>query len=321
MTKVSVAVSNMITRAIKASKQLLDLHHFSSLHLKHTPTAFKMMKRPTSEPYYDLGIYAWKISTQNPEAQEWFNRGLNWTYAFNHEEACYCFRQAIAHDTECAMAHWGLAFAAGPNHNKSWAVFSTEDLKKVVTQCNSDAQVALEKSSMATPMEKAVIQALQKRYSIEEVTTNFPKSNKAYAEAMREVYREFGHDNLDITTLFADALMTWTPRDFFDKKTGNPVPSSSVLEVKGVLETGLKHAEVSRHPGVPHMYIHLMEMSDTPEKALPAADIIRNLVPDAGHMSHMPCHIDVLVGEVSTYGQTQARNFADYLPVPSRYTV
>lgn len=107
--------------------------------------------------------------------------------------------------------------------------------------------------------------------------------------------------------------MTWTPRDFFDKKTGKPVTSSPVLEVKGVLETGLKHAEVSRHPGVPHMYIHLMEMSDTPEKALAAADIIRDLVPDAGHMSHMPCHIDVLVGEVSTYGQTQAEIFADYL--------
>jgi hypothetical protein len=152
-----------------------------------------MIKRPTSESYYNLGTYERKISTQNSDAQEWFNRGLNWTYAFNHEEACYCFRQAIAHDPECAMAHWGLAFAAGPNYNKSWAVFSTEDLKKVVTQCNSDAQVALEKSSMATPMEKAVIQALQKRYSIEEVTTNFPKSNKAYAEAMREVYHEFGH--------------------------------------------------------------------------------------------------------------------------------
>ena len=174
---------------------------------------------------------------------------------------------------------------------------------------------------MATPVEKAVIQALQKRYSVEEVMNNFPKSNKAYAEAMREVYREFGHDDLDITTLFADALMIWTPRDFFDKKTGQLIPSSSVLEVKGVLETGLKHAEVSRHPGVPHMYIHLMEMSDTPEKALAAADIIRDLVPDAGHMSHMPCHIDLLVGEVSTYGQTQAGDFADYLPVPLRYAV
>ncbi|CAN6594994.1 hypothetical protein TRVA0_001S00430 [Trichomonascus vanleenenianus] len=254
-------------------------------------------KRSTTEPYFDLGSFGRKISTKSSDAQIWFNRGLIWTYGFNHEEACTCFEQVIAHDPECAMGYWGLAFAAGPNYNKGWKTYDTQGRARLAQKCNEIAKLALEKVSSASPVETALIRAIQERYSTEEVLNDFTIPNKNYADAMREVFREFGQEDLDIRTLFADALMNWTPRQFFDSQTGQPVLSSPVVEVRAVLEDGLKHAEVKHHPGLPHMYIHLMEMSATPEAALAAADMIRDLVPDSGHMSHMPTHLDVLVGE------------------------
>ncbi|KAL4998962.1 hypothetical protein BDV10DRAFT_200966 [Aspergillus recurvatus] len=258
-------------------------------------------KRSTSDPYFDVGTYSRKITTSNLEAQIWFNRGLIWTYAFNHEEACNCFKQAIAHDPNCPMAYWGLALAAGPNYNKAWAMFDKDDLKRTVPECHRVAKLALEKANAAetviTPVEKALIDALQERYSMTDVIEDFSVPNKAYTDRMREVYYEFGNDDLDIIALFADAIMIWKARQFFDPRTGKPILSSPVFEVKELLETGLSHAGVKKHPGIPHLYIHLMERSDTPEVALAAADIIRDLVPDAGHMAHMPTHIDVLVGE------------------------
>ncbi|CRG83831.1 hypothetical protein PISL3812_01187 [Talaromyces islandicus] len=254
-------------------------------------------KRSPSEPYYDLGCYEKKITTKSADAQAWFNRGLIWTYSFNHEEAGKCFKQAIAHDPDCAMAYWGFALAAGPNYNKTWAMFDKNDLKRTVPTCHHAAKLALEKAESVTPVEKALIQALMKRHPAEEVPEDFEDSNKAYVDQMREVYRDFGEDDLDVIALFADAIMIWRARKFYDIHTGKPILSSPVFEVKAVLEHGLKHPDVNTHTGIPHLYIHLMERSDTPEIALAAADIIRNLVPDAGHMAHMPTHLDVLVGE------------------------
>lgn len=80
----------------------------------------RVKKRPTSEPYYDLSEFGRKVITDSEEAQIWFNRGLTWAYSFNHEEAEKCFEQTIAHDPKCAMGYWGLAYAAGPNYNKTW---------------------------------------------------------------------------------------------------------------------------------------------------------------------------------------------------------
>ncbi|KAF2022289.1 hypothetical protein BU24DRAFT_458156 [Aaosphaeria arxii CBS 175.79] len=253
--------------------------------------------RPSSDPYYDVGNFGRKISTGNPEAQIWFNRGLTWTYAFNHEEACGCFELVIAHDPECAMGFWGLAFAAGPNYNKAWASFDEEDLALTVRRCYRAAMSALEKAARASPVETALIKALQKRYPGEAILSDYSGPNKDYADAMREVYQEFGMNDLDVRTLFADALMNWKPRQMFETKTGEPILSSPVFEVREVIEAGLKQEDAKKHPGLPHLYIHLMERSNIPEVALFAADIIRDLVPDAGHMAHMPTHIDVLVGE------------------------
>ena len=263
-------------------------------------------KLSPSEPYFDVGNYTRAVSTESPEAQIWFDRGLIWTYAFNHGEALTCFAQAIAHDPKCAMAYWGYAYAAGPNYNKSWDKFDKNDLKRTVPMCYHVARLALEKAGSASPVEKAFINAIQKRYPSTEVPDDFTQRNKAYADYMRGVYQEFGQTDLDIVALFADALMVWKPRKMFDTNTGKAIPSSPVAEVRGVLERGLQLPGVRGHAGIPHLYIHLMEMSDTPEVALGACDIIRDLVPDAGHMFHMPTHIGVLVGE---YRRAMAYNY------------
>lgn len=249
-----------------------------------------------SEPYFDTGDYHMPITTQSSEAQGWFNRGLVWTYAFNHEEACRCFMQCIAHDPECAMGYWGFAYGAGPNYNKSWAMFDSEDLARTVAKCHKVAQIALNKSSQASPVEKALIKAVRLRYSMVEVPDDFDGPNSAYADEMRLVYGRH-KDNLDVLALFADALMVWKSKEMFHISTGKPILTGPVFEVRAVLERGLALPGVRRHAGIPHLYIHLMERSEAPEVTLGACDIIRNLVPDSGHLSHMPTHIDVLVGD------------------------
>ncbi|KAF7537416.1 hypothetical protein G7054_g3785 [Neopestalotiopsis clavispora] len=251
----------------------------------------------SSDAYYDLGSFQRTITTESLDALAWFNRGLIWAYAFNHEEACRCFIQTILHDSNCAMGYWGFALAAGPNYNKKWAAFDQQDLQRSVPLCHEAAQMALVRSATASSTEIALIQAIQARYPNGNIVSDFTIRNKNYADAMRHVYHSLGRDDLDVATLFADALMNWKPRQMFDKTSGEPIITSPVFEVKAVLETGLRDPNCTSHPGLPHMYIHLMEMSNTPEAALPAADIIRDLIPDAGHMYHMPVHIDVLIGE------------------------
>ncbi|CAK7235481.1 hypothetical protein SBRCBS47491_009307 [Sporothrix bragantina] len=270
------------------------------------------VKKPSADYGYDVGTYERKVTTQNRDAQVWFNRGLVWSYSFHHEEACECFKQALAHDPDFAMAYWGFAFAAGPNYNKTWPMFDKNDLERTVATCHAASQLALQKassgsaSSTITPVENALIHALQKRYPTDDIKSiDFDAQNEAYADAMRAVYREFGAGDLDITALCADAIMVWKARKFFDIKTGQPLLESPVVEVRGLLERGLATPGVRHHAGIPHLYIHLMERSNTPEVALGAADIIRRLVPDAGHMAHMPTHLDVLVGE---YRRSMAYN-------------
>lgn len=265
-------------------------------------------KKPPSEPYYDVGRYHKDITTTSSEAQTWFNRGLVWSYAFNHEEACSCFMQAIAYDPDCAMAFWGFAYAAGPNYNRAWSSFDKVDLEKTVAKCHRVAKIAWEKAQITgtRPEERALIRALRARYPTERVLEDFSGANKEYADQMREVYNEYGRNDLDILALFADALMNWKPRQMFDVNTGKPIASSPVFEIRELLERGLGLPGVESHAGVPHLYIHLMERSDIPEVALAACDIIRDLVPDAGHMAHMPTHIDVLVGE---YRRSMSYNY------------
>ncbi|KAJ4301671.1 hypothetical protein N0V90_003764 [Kalmusia sp. IMI 367209] len=252
---------------------------------------------PNVDSYiYNLGSFHRKVSTTNTAAQKWFDRGLIWSYGFHHEESARCFEYAIEEDPKFAMAYWGRAFALGPNYNKPWELFDPEELKANLEQINNANARAKENAEGSTELEKALIDAIQARVPKSLDDIHFRACNEAYAEAMAVVYQKFS-DDLDIATLYADALMNLSAWDLWDLTTGEPRPGARTLEAKAVLDTALAQGSVHKHPGILHMYIHLMEMSKTPEVALVAADHLRNLCPEAGHLVHMPSHIDVLVGD------------------------
>ncbi|MFC8102898.1 hypothetical protein [Streptomyces sp. NPDC057363] len=247
--------------------------------------------------YYDLGTHGRTVTTSSPEAQRWFDRGLVWTYAFHHEEAVACFEAAAAADPDCAMAHWGIAYALGPNYNKPWEAFDAEELTRTVDRTHAAVELAHEKAARsATPVERALIGALRARYPQARAVEDCSVWNAPYAESTRAVY-ELAPDDLDVATLHADALLNLTPWQLWDLRTGLPAEGARTLEAKAVLDRALAAKAGREHPGVLHLYIHLMEMSATPEAALPVADRLRGLVPDAGHLNHMPSHLEVLCGD------------------------
>ncbi|MER5296543.1 hypothetical protein ABT382_31490 [Streptomyces pharetrae] len=246
--------------------------------------------------YYDLGAHTRPVTTTSAEAQLWFDRGLVWTYAFHHEEAVRCFEAAVAADPDCAMAHWGIAYALGPNYNKPWEFFDEKELTRTVERTHAAAERANENAAGATPVERALIGALRARYPRSRPVEDCSVWNAPYADSMRAAYEQ-APDDLDVATLYADALMNLTPWQLWDLRTGEPAEGARTRDARAVLERALDAPGGRDHPGLLHLYIHLMEMSPTPETALPVADRLRGLVPDAGHLQHMPSHIEVLCGD------------------------
>ncbi|MFE9023754.1 hypothetical protein ACFYNL_35005 [Streptomyces sp. NPDC007808] len=246
--------------------------------------------------YYDLGTYSRPVTTSSDRAQLWFDRGLRWTYAFNHEEAVACFEAAAAADPDCAMAHWGIAYALGPNYNKPWEFFDEQDLARTVDRTHAAVELAHEQAATATPVERALIGALRARYPHAEAVEDCSIWNVSYADSMRAVY-ELAPDDPDVATLYADALMNLTPWQLWDLTSGEPAEGARTAEARAVLERALATDAGSHHAGIVHLYIHLMEMSPTPETALAVADRLRGLMPDAGHLLHMPSHLEVLCGD------------------------
>ncbi|GMK54785.1 hypothetical protein CspeluHIS016_0113710 [Cutaneotrichosporon spelunceum] len=272
------------------------------------------LQPPDSYPY-DLGAYSLPLSTSSPEAQVWFDRGLNWTYGFHHLEAARCFQYAIHCDPTCAMAFWGLAYATGPNYNKWWAMFSPEEIDEALPLAHAAAARAVGLAADALAKAKAeatetdktgrVTRAAREKALCDALATRFPAPrgnaadfeawNRAYIAAMADVHARF--DGPDVATVYADAMMALAPWELWDLQTGAPRADSQTLRVKAVLDAALAVPGGMTHPGALHKYIHLMELSPTPEAALPAADALRDLVPDAGHLLHMPGHIDLLLGD------------------------
>ena len=254
---------------------------------------------PATKEYFDLGTFSRTITTTSPDAQIWFNRGLVWTYGFNHEEAVKCFERAIAADETCAMAHWGVAYAIGPNYNKPWEMFDSDELRTVVARAHGAALSAREYAAdNSSAEEEALINAVMFRCPTSQAQDLKARSawNERYAEAMGKVYSQFPSDP-DIAALYADSLMNLNPWDLWDISTGQPNPKAKTLRAKSVLEDAIGSTRPENdHPGLLHLYLHLTEMSGQPEIALPVADRLRNLIPDAGHLNHMPSHIDVLCG-------------------------
>jgi tetratricopeptide (TPR) repeat protein len=247
-----------------------------------------------TEYAYDLGAYSRRVSTSSADAQAWFDRGLVWAYGFNHEEAVRCFERAAEADPSCAMAHWGIAYAMGPNYNRDWIAYEPDELAEMVAAARAAVERAQSLLAGAGPVEQALIEALGARFPAATPPEECSLWSDAYADAMRAAYARFG-DDPDVACLFAEALIGRTPWQLWDLQSGEPAESADTLEAVGVLERGLA-CSPEPHPGLLHLYVHTMEMSPFPERAMPAADQLRELVPDAGHLRHMPTHIDVLCG-------------------------
>ncbi|NTY60554.1 hypothetical protein [Mycolicibacterium sphagni] len=248
-----------------------------------------------TEPYYDLGDYHRPVDTPFPQAQVWVDRGLVWAYAFNHEEAIGCFEGALALDADLAIARWGIAYAIGPNYNKAWEAFDPVDLAASLARARMELELAAK--SRASAVERGLIAALATRFPTDDPddTEALAAGHAAYADAMAELVQAYP-DDVDVLALAADALVNLTAWALWDNTTGEPAPGSRVVEAKRLMDRALTTEAGRGHPFVLHLYIHAMEMSAHPEDALPAADLLRGLVPDAGHLQHMPSHIDVLCG-------------------------
>jgi tetratricopeptide (TPR) repeat protein len=258
---------------------------------------------------YELGTYSRSITTKSEEAQRWFDRGLVWCYGYNHEEALRCFEKTAQIDPDCAVAHWGIAYAAGPNYNKQWKAFDPVDLERSLNLAVASTRKARALVDRASPVERALINALVERYPANSPDQITPGWNDNYANAMRKVYRAY-KDDPDVAALFAEAIMNRTPWQLWNVKTGEPAEGADTVEAVHVLERAIGQPGGSSHPGLLHMYVHLMEMSPHPERALPAADRLRSLVPDAGHLLHMPTHIDVLCGDYANVVESNSRAIA-----------
>ena len=249
---------------------------------------------------YELGSHHRPVTTDSAEAQQWFDRGLMWIYAFDLEMAARCFREAIKLDDNCAMAWWGLTYSSGIYYNKPWHRMQKDELAQKLQFTFDTSRAAQDRVEQVTPLEAMMIEALQARY---QSPTPVPEAeyhrwDDDYADAMRKVYDAFPEDD-DVCALHAEALMTRTPWALWDLRSGQPSEGASTLEAIDVLEAAMQRVEAAGgppHAGMLHMYIHVMEMSTEPEKALRACDDLRRLVPDAAHLCHMPSHIDVRCG-------------------------
>jgi len=256
--------------------------------------------------YYNLGSYSRPITTAAPEAQLWFDRGLNWLFGFNHGEAIACFQKALERDPACAMAHWGISYAAGPNYNLPWNRYDPAGKAAALAAAYDAMQGALAHAAGASPVEQALIRALPARYPQREPLDDQAPWDAAFADAMRQVFHAH-RDDLEVRSVFAEAIMNLTPWKMWDLTTGGIAEGAGTTEAVAMLESAFRDLPAAwNHPGLLHLYVHLMEMSPFPQRALRAGDRLRDLVPDAGHLIHMPTHIDVLCGhyrDVLVYNQ------------------
>jgi tetratricopeptide (TPR) repeat protein len=245
---------------------------------------------------YDLGPYTRRITTASSAAQLWFDRGLNWCFGFHHEEAIRCFEAALAADPDCAMAHWGIAYAVGPNYNFPWEMRDPDTKASSLARAYDATQAALALADRVTASERALIHALPARFPQCNPIEDQRPWNDAFTDAMRHAHQAHRRD-LDIRCVFVEAIMNRTPWQMWDLRTGEPAAGAGTLEAQEVLDTAFRTVPGAlRHPGLLHLHIHLMEMSSHPEAALRSGDRLRELTPDMGHLVHMPSHIDIQCG-------------------------
>ena len=229
-----------------------------------------------------MGDLHFAVTTKDTMAQRFFNQGLVLSYAFNHKEAERAFLEAARLDPDCAMAYWGAALVLGPNINA--AMDAAE---------NATAYAAIQKAVALAPpasaKEQAFINALAQRYAATPPDSR-AALDEAYANAMREVAQKYP-DDADAAALFAEAAMDLHPWKYWEKD-GQPKPWTP--EIVSTIESGLQ--KWPQHPGLNHFYIHAVEASAEPARAMASAELLRDLVPAAGHLVHMPAHIFIRTG-------------------------
>ena len=228
-----------------------------------------------------LGDHRFSVTTQSAQSQQFFDQGLRLTYAFNHSEALRAFKEAARLDPDNAMAYWGWALVLGPNINLPM-------LSDVAPQAYRAAQRAVALKDRVSDREKAYIEALAKRYTMD-LSIDRSQLDQAYARGMMEVAKSYP-DDPDAATLYAAALMNLSPWDYFNLDGSPRVHTDELLAtLRSVIERNPDHA------GALHYYIHVVE-ERFPERGEWHADRLRGLMPGAGHVEHMPSHIYMLVG-------------------------
>ena len=236
------------------------------------------------EPFFaGLGSHKRTITTTSPEAQKYFNQGLNFYFGFNHSAAIRAFQAAANLDPDCAMTHWGIALASGPHVNFPMVPPPAAELAW------KELALAQEHAAHASTIEQALIEALSHRYANPQPEDRSPL-DRAYADAMREVWKAHP-DDPDVGVLFAEAMMDLRP---WNQWTADGRPQPGTEEILATLEQVLTLD--LNHPFANHLYIHALEASTHPERALAAADRMRELQPGIAHNVHMPSHIDIRVG-------------------------
>ncbi|MEI9927292.1 MAG: hypothetical protein WDN44_05750 [Sphingomonas sp.] len=244
-----------------------------------------------------LGDFHRDAGTKSPEAQLYFDQGMRFIWAFNHDEATRAFAKSATLDPGCAMCFWGVALTLGPNYNMPMMAPARA---RVGWDAVTEAQRL---ADHATAPDRAMIGALAKRFAGAAPLdpANSPPLLAAYAAAMRDAARAFPAD-LDLQTLFAESLMNLNPWKLW-AADGAPAPGTQ--EIVATLEAVL--AKDPQHPGANHYYIHAIEASAHPELAVPAAERVAHMMPAAGHLDHMPAHILQRVGR---YEESAAANRA-----------
>jgi len=236
------------------------------------------------EPLFDnLGTLSWPISTKVKLAQDYFDQGMRWTYAFNHSAARRAFQEAQRQDPDCAMCYWGEAYVLGPNINAPMDGDANEPALAVLEKAQQAA-------ASASPRDRAVIEALNLRYSADP-DADRKQLDKQYAEAMAKVQAAHPEDE-NVAVLYTDAVMITTPWDYWEADGTTP---------KGEIGNAIAAAEKvlaanPDHVGAIHLYIHLTEASKTPERAVPHAEHLASLMPGAGHLVHMGAHTFYRIG-------------------------
>ena len=248
-----------------------------------------------------LGDIDHPVSTSNPEAQKFFNQGLSYVYAFNHEEAIRSFKQAAQLDPQLAMAYWGVALSLGSNYN-------VPADGPALLEAYSNLQKAVALAPKASEHDRAYINALAKRYSAN-IQADQHQLAVDYKNAMGEVAKNYP-DDLDASTLYAESMMNLRPWKLW---TLDGKPEEGTLEIVSVLEEVLRRNP--NHSGANHYYIHAVEASTAAERGLPSAARLGKVAPKAGHLVHMPSHIYIRTGD---YYQAAQAN-VDAIAVDKEY--